>query len=97
MFTSAKEIHPKQLLKKVNIMTTLLSANEEKSLELGAGSTGSVLKDGDMLIVTTETDSAAAWLDDNGVSGIYFNPEGAVTEYNDYMISSDTTIKLYNS
>ena len=69
-------------------MTTLLSKNEEKSIELKM--TGYLLKDGDRLLVGVkeEVEKAEKFLDVNGFGGMYFDPSGEVESYNDFMFES---------
>ncbi len=69
-------------------MTTLLSKNEEKSIELKM--TGYLLKDGDRLLAGSkeELEKAEKFLDENGFGGLYFDPSGDVETYNDFMFQS---------
>lgn len=69
-------------------MTTLLSKNEENSIELKM--TGYLLKDGDRLLVGVkeEIEKAEKFLDNHGFGGLYFDPSGEVEVFNDFMFES---------
>jgi hypothetical protein len=81
-------------------MTTLISKNGEEYIELRAKGFG--LRDGDMLLTASpsEIDEAGAWMGINGVSGVFFDPEGQVEKYNDFMFvligPEMSAIRLYN-
>ena len=81
-------------------MTTLISKNGQEMKEVYAKAFP--LRVGDMLLTASpsEIDEAGAWMGINGVSGVFFDPEGQVEKYNDFMfvlIGPETSaIRLYN-
>ena len=65
-------------------MTTLLSKNEEKSIDLKM--TGYTLQSGDRLLAgsSSEVDKAEKFLDENGFGGLYFSPGDDVEQYSSF-------------
>ncbi len=82
-------------------MTTLLSKNEEKSIDLKM--IGYTLEDGDRLLVGVkdELEKAEKFLNENGFGGLYFDPTDEVEIYKEYKIeaalySNDHAIRFFN-
>lgn len=69
-------------------MATLLSKNEEKSVEVKMK--GYRLASRERLLVGSkkEIDKAVEFLDNNGFGGLYFDPEGDVEDYQNYELET---------
>ncbi len=81
-------------------MTTLISKDEELSLELHAAKSF-LLDDGDRLIIANQgtIDKAGEWMGMHGVSQVYFNPEDDTEDFNEFMFVESwgsTAIRIYN-
>ena len=74
-------------------MTTLIAQDEETTLEVKLA--GYTLADGDMLLVgiPEEIEKAMDFLINEGLSGVYFGPDGKTHAYNGFLeMSAVTTV-----
>jgi hypothetical protein len=78
-------------------MTTVISKNQEETINVKG--IGFHLEGGDLLVVAEghEVASVGQWIEENGVYGVYFDPQDDVELYNDFSyvaLSEDISLAI---